>query len=165
MKESGVHQNIAFPADDQSPKVSEPSKSSLYLPSPPIPAQRSSILGLRPLSSCSMRRDQLNSFPLQSVTQGIAVIGFVRNQPLRTLFRTPHPRSGNRDRLQCFLDQSYFRWRGRVKGASQRNTLAVDHHHPLRSFAPLRFSDCEPPFLAGAKLPSTKASSQSKTSC
>jgi hypothetical protein len=39
--------------------------------------------------------------------------------------------------------------------------LAVDHHHPLRTFAPLRFPDAGPPFLAGAKLPSAQASDQS----
>ena len=39
---------------------------------------------------------------------------------------------------------------------SARNTLAVDHHHPLRSLAPLGFSDSCAPFFAGAKLPSRK---------
>src|SRR5271169_6144282 len=42
----------------------------------------------------------------------------------------------------------------RVKGVSQRNTAAVDHHHPLRPLAPLGFSDSAAPFFAGAKLPS-----------
>jgi hypothetical protein len=44
---------------------------------------------------------------------------------------------------------------------SQRNTLAVDHHHPLRSFAPFGLSDAFTPFFAGAKLPSANASDQS----
>jgi hypothetical protein len=44
---------------------------------------------------------------------------------------------------------------------SQRNTLTVDHHHPLRAFPPLGFANPGPPFLAGAKLPSAKASLQS----
>jgi hypothetical protein len=44
---------------------------------------------------------------------------------------------------------------------SQRNTLAVDHHHPLCAFPPLGFPNSRPPFLAGAKLPSAKASLQS----
>jgi hypothetical protein len=55
-----------------------------------------------------------------------------------------------------------FRGRCRGKGASQRNTLAVRHHHPLRALALLGFADAGPPFLAGAKLPSMKASCQSK---
>jgi hypothetical protein len=41
-----------------------------------------------------------------------------------------------------------------VKVVSQRNTLAVDHHHPLRPLTPLGFSNRTAPFFAGAKLPS-----------
>jgi hypothetical protein len=41
-----------------------------------------------------------------------------------------------------------------VKVVSQRKTLAVDHHHPLRPLTPLGFADSGAPFLAGAKLPS-----------
>jgi hypothetical protein len=37
---------------------------------------------------------------------------------------------------------------------SQRNTLAVDHHHPLRTLAPLGFSDVRAPFFADANEPS-----------
>src|SRR6185437_3874422 len=47
---------------------------------------------------------------------------------------------------------------------SQRNTLAVDHHHPLRALAPLGFSDFRTPFFAGAKLPSRNDSLQSSCS-
>jgi hypothetical protein len=54
-----------------------------------------------------------------------------------------------------------FRGRCRGKGASDRNTLAVDHHHPLCSFAPFGRANKGPPFFAGAKLPSMKASCQS----
>jgi len=46
----------------------------------------------------------------------------------------------------------------RTKVLSQRKTLAVDHHHPLRALTPLGFSDSSAPFLAGAKLPSRKDS-------
>jgi hypothetical protein len=45
-----------------------------------------------------------------------------------------------------------------VKVVSQRKTLAVDHHHPLRPLTPLGFADSRAPFLAGAKLPSRNAS-------
>jgi hypothetical protein len=44
---------------------------------------------------------------------------------------------------------------------SQRNTLAVDHHHPLRTLAAFGFSDARAPFFAEAKEPSAKVSSQS----
>jgi len=63
---------------------------------------------------------------------------------------TPSYPDGRERRLR----EPDFRRGCRVKVVSQRNTLAVDHHHPLRSFAPLGFSDSRAPFLAGAKLPS-----------
>jgi hypothetical protein len=43
---------------------------------------------------------------------------------------------------------------------SQRNTLAVDHHHALRAFPPLSFPDLVAPFFAGAKSASINAFSQ-----
>jgi hypothetical protein len=46
---------------------------------------------------------------------------------------------------------------------SQRNTVAIDHHHPLCTLAPLGFSDSSAPFFAEAKLPSMKASLQSNS--
>jgi hypothetical protein len=60
-----------------------------------------------------------------------------------------------------FFEQRDLRWGCRVQVVSQRNTFAVDHHHPLRSFAPFGLSDAFAPFFAGAKLPSVNASAQS----
>jgi hypothetical protein len=48
----------------------------------------------------------------------------------------------------------------RGKDASERNTLAVDHHHPLRSFAQFGRANKVFPFFAGAKLQWMKASCQ-----
>jgi hypothetical protein len=44
---------------------------------------------------------------------------------------------------------------------SQRNTLAVDHHHALRTLAPLGFSDVGAPFFADMNEPSMNVFSQS----
>jgi hypothetical protein len=41
-----------------------------------------------------------------------------------------------------------------VKVVSQRKTLAVDHHPPLRAFPTAGFAHSRASFLAGAKLPS-----------
>src|SRR5208283_151560 len=54
-----------------------------------------------------------------------------------------------------------FRRGGRSQVVSQRNTLAIDHHHPLCTLAPLGFADASAPFFAEAKLPSINASLQS----
>jgi hypothetical protein len=62
---------------------------------------------------------------------------------------SPHP-----DRRERRLREFDFRRGCRRKVVSQRNTLAVDHHHPLRPLVPLGFSDRAALFFAGAKLPS-----------
>jgi hypothetical protein len=43
---------------------------------------------------------------------------------------------------------------------SHRSTRAIDQKHPLRTLASLGLPDLDAPFFAGAKLPSTKHSSQ-----
>ena len=89
------------------------------------------------------------------LAQRIAIVAAVGNEPLGLLSRTPGlmppPYA---DRRQRRLDELDLRGGGRVKVVSQRKTLAVDHHHPLRPLAPLGFADAGAPFLAGAKLPS-----------
>src|SRR5712692_5150157 len=69
------------------------------------------------------------------------------------------PRSATyADRRERRFRESRFVRGCRTKVLSQRKTLAVDHHHPLRALATLGFSDSSAPFLAGAKLPSRKDS-------
>ena len=95
----------------------------------------------------------------------IAVIGFVADHSLGS--RPGSPRSLFRDSDIChdFFEELDLSGRGRVGMASQRNTLAIDHHQVLRSLAPLRFSDRRAPFFAGMKVASTKDSSQSRIPC
>src|SRR5262249_44740748 len=50
----------------------------------------------------------------------------------------------------------------RAEVTCQRNSLTIDHHHPLRTLATLGFADAIAPFFAGAKDPSAKHSSQSR---
>lgn len=109
-----------------------------------------------------MRTNQIDFLGLQSLSQWIAIVGLVRDQALHALFRATSSLARDLDLLQRALNKFYFRRRGRSKCASHRNTFAVDHHHPLRTFAALGFSDALAPFFAGAKLPSAKVSSQSR---
>ena len=71
---------------------------------------------------------------------------------------------GSRGRRARFFRQPDFVRGRRVKLLSQRNTLAVDHHHPLRALAPRVFPTFEPPLWTGAKLPSRNDSLQSSCS-
>jgi hypothetical protein len=49
--------------------------------------------------------------------------------------------------------------------STERDSLAIDHHHPLRTLSAFGLSDALAPFFAEAKLPSAKVSSQSSWLC
>src|SRR5271157_2036694 len=125
----------------------------------PVPPQRSAILRRRFLAVGAMRRDQFDSAPREPRAQRIAVVGFVGNHPQGLLPGTPCTMApAYADRRERRFREPDFRRGCRVKVVSQRNTAAVDHHHPLRPLAPLGFSDSAAPFFAGAKLPSRNKS-------
>src|SRR5437773_3803514 len=159
MKESAVDRQRAIIAHDQSPEVAQPSEGAFDDPAPFVAAQRSAILRRRFAPAFAMRDDRFNAAATQLLAQPIAIVTTIQDHPLRFLSRPsatvapPHT-----DRRERFLDKFDLRRGCRVKVVSQRNTLAVDHHHPLRTLAPLGFSDSIAPFFAGAKLPSMKDS-------
>ncbi len=155
MKEASVDGQRAVIANHQAPEVAQPGEGTFYGPPPLVTAQRSTVLRRRFASILPMRDDQLNAAPGQLLAQGVTVVAPVGDQAERLLPRTPRPMSPPYpDRLKRHLDELDLRRGSSVKVVSQRKTLAVDHHPPLRALAPLGFSDCGAPFLAGAKLPS-----------
>ncbi len=162
MEKRSVDRNQAIPAHNQAPEVAQPSKGSLDFPPPAVASEFPAILplGLFPISP--MRADQLNLPGFQPLSQRITVVGLVGDQSPHALARPAPAPTRHLHLLKGLFDQLHFRRRGRSQCASKRNTLAVDHHHPLRTFAALGLADTEPPFFAGAKLPSAKVSSQSK---
>src|SRR5208283_294901 len=155
MKKSTIDRERTVVAHDQASEVSQPGIGAFHDPSPLVTPQDSSVLGGRPDAIPLVRTDQFDSALPQALPQRIAVVGFVGNHAHRLLPRTARvmapPYSDRRERRLREFD---FRRGCRVKVVSQRNTAAVDHHHPLRPLAPLGFSDSAAPFLAGAKLPS-----------
>ena len=152
---------MALVPDNQASKIAYPGKGALDFPPFPVTPEFSAVLRLGFTSVFPMRRNQINFNAFQPLAQRVTVIASVSNQPLRSLFRPPSSLPRHFDCFQGRFGQRYFRRRCRGKGASQRNTFAVDHHHPLCAFALFGFPDAGAPFFAGAKLPSMKASSQS----
>ncbi len=152
---------MALVPDNQTSKITEPCKRAFNLPSFPITSQFPAVLCFGFFPIASMRSNQIYFQPFKLLAEWIAVVASICDKSLRSFFRTTTAWARNADRFKCFFSKLYFRWRCRGKGASQRNTLAVDHHHPLRSLALFGFPDASAPFFAGAKLPSIKASSQS----
>ena len=147
-------------AHEQTAEVAQPGEGALDFPAVAVATQGPSIVERGLASTAPVRSNQENASLQQSPTQRIAVVSAIGNHSQRTAPRSaPFLRHG--DFGQGAFGQFYFRRTGAAQLDSQRNTRAVDHHHPLRAFAPLGFADAAAPFLAGAKLPSRKLSLQS----
>src|SRR5438309_1081834 len=159
MKECAVNRERAVIANHQMPEVAEPREGALDFPAPAVAPQRSSVLGRRLASIPTMRRDQFTPAHSQPLSQRVTVVTTISDQAQRLLPRSPRAGSAAyADRRERRFREPRFVRGCRTKVLSQRKTLAVDHHHPLRALAPLGFSDPSAPFLAGAKLPSKKDS-------
>ena len=158
MKESQVHGEMTLPSHQEPSEVAQPRERPLDLPAASIPPQRTTVLGGWFLPVTPMRRDQFDRSFRQTLAQRITVVGLVRDHALRLLAWSTRTTPRDGDRRQGRLQQVHFRRRGRVQVDSQRNTLTVDHHHPLCAFPPLGFAHSRPPFFAEAKLPSANVS-------
>jgi hypothetical protein len=162
MKEARIHSKQALIADYQPAEIAHPGEGSFDFPPvlitfPDFWRLLSALFPMAPI-----RDQQANALAAQPGSQFIRVIRLVGNQALGPAPGAAPTLAGDFDGCQGGFRQSYFCGRCRGNGASQRNTLAVDHHHPLRALAPPGFPDSGAPFLAGAKLASMKASCQSK---
>ncbi len=108
-----------------------------------------------------MRANQINAPRPQTLAKGVCVRRLVINEARGLLAKPTAATTRHRHLCQGPLDQGHFRCGRRFQEVSQRNTLAVCHPHPLRTFALLGRVDARSPFLAGAKLPSAKVSAPS----
>jgi hypothetical protein len=142
----------------ESSELSEPRVGSLDAPATFVSAQLASVFVSPLLIVLPVWNDQFDALLLQSLAQRVRVVSPVGDHPFRFL-----PRSAFGPRDADFFERGFrkrsFSRRGTFKPNSQRKTLTVDQYHPLRSLAALGFTDRSAPFLAGAKLPSRKASS------
>ena len=142
-------------AHNKSAEVAQPSDGALDDPALLVASQHATVLRRRPVPIGTVRGNQHDAAMPQPFPQPIAVVSLVANHPRRLLsWASAAVSPPDLDRRQGFFRQPDFRRGSRVKSDSQRNTAAVDHHHPLRALAPPGLADGSAPFLAGAKLPS-----------
>jgi hypothetical protein len=144
--------------DKQTSELAEPCIGSFNDPASLIAPQFPAVVVSPFLVVVPVRGDQFDTPLLPSLAQGIGVIAAVSDHPLWFL---PRPAFAPRDAdfLERGVRKGNFCRRGTFQPNSQRNTLTVSQYHPLCTFATLGFADGGAPFLAGAKLPSRKASS------
>lgn len=160
MEKGLIHLKMIVITHEQTAEVAQPSEGAFDFPTVAVAAQGSAVVERGFASSAPVRNDQQNAALQQSPPQQIAVVSAIGDDAQRTT-SGPSPLLRHGDLGQSAFGQSYFRWVGAAQLDSQRNTRAVDHHHPLRAFAPFGFTNAEAPFFAGAKLPSRKLSLQS----
>ena len=165
MKKTAIELNITVPAHHPATKITQPSKGPFNFPTTLVTAQLAAIPGSspgqalqgRPLAISTMRTDQLNAPSPQTLAKGVGVRRLVINETLGLLPRSTPTPAWHRYPRQDSLDQVHLSRGCRFQEVSQRNTLAVCHHHPLRTLTLFGGADTRPPFLAGAKLPSAKS--------
>ncbi len=144
---------MIFVTHHNSPKVLQPRKKSLNLPTPLVAAKFSTVLCLCSLTISFVRRNHFDSELFQLLVQRIRVIRLVADHPLRSLVGEAFA-DGSPDKFD-------FVRRSTCRVNSERKTSAVCRCRQLRTFAPTGFSHRKAPFLAEANAPSMKVSDKS----
>ena len=165
MEKALINSELSVPTDDKSAEVLQPCKSSLNRPSTPISPQFASILIFLFLVIAPIRTYQFDATLGQCFTQRIAVITSVGNDPFRIFSGAAASASWYGNVCNSWLKQFHLTRRGRIEMSTERDTLAIDHHHPLRTLSAFGLSNTRTPFFAEAKLPSAKVSSHSSWPC
>ena len=144
--------------DQQPAELSQPRIGPLHNPAALVAPQFASIFVTPFFVVLPVGDNQFNPPAAKALPERIRVVAPVRDHPLRFLPRRADGLWDTDFRQRGFRKRNFSR-RGTFQPNSQRKTLTVDQYHPLCAFAPLGFADRRAPFLAGAKLPSRKASS------
>ena len=160
MDKRSKHRTFPLIAGAQSTEATQPTDRALNAVAPFVSPEFAPILSLGFFPILAMRTDQVNPPFRQAIPQGIRVSGSIINQSWESTARTPRAATRHRNLRQQRLNQGHFVRRRRGKFDSQRHTLAVCHHHKLRTLSAFGFSDQGPPFLAPAKVPSANTSCQ-----
>ena len=165
MKESLINSKLSIPTDNKSAEILQPRKSPLNRPSTLVSPHFASILIFLFLIITPVRAYQFNATFGQSFPKRIAVIASISNNSFRIFSGTTASLSRYCNLLNSRFQQFHLTRRGRIEMSTERDSLAIDHHHPLRTLSAFGFSNTRAPFLAEAKLPSAKVSSHSSWPC
>jgi hypothetical protein len=161
MEKRTINSYVPVVSHDESAAIAQPRKRTFDFVSTFVAAKFSSILRWFLFSIGAMRANKFYAALSKMLSQWVRIVTAVGDKTLGFAFGRTWPTSRHCYSLERLFDELDFRRGRRVQVVSQRNTFAVDHHHPLRSLAFFGFSDAVAPFLAGAKLPSIKHSLQS----
>src|SRR3712207_250893 len=120
-------------ANHQAPKVSEPGKQPLHLPSPLVPTELTPVLGRALLSSFAMWGYHLDAFRMEGRVEWVGVVSAIADQPVGLL---PYEAA-----LKGFCDERNLMRRRTRSVHSHGKTRAVCYRHELRSLSSLGLPD------------------------
>lgn len=149
-------------SDHQSSIVSDPRETALDCISSLVWIPESIVLAFHVSMILPVRGKQVDPSFSQILSCRVTVICFVADHSFGSGSRSSGAFFGDSNVCHDFLKEFDLSRRGRRGMASQRNTLAIDHQHELRSLSPLGFPDGRAPFFAGMNMASTNVSSQSR---
>jgi hypothetical protein len=161
MKKCTIDNYVSVVSHYESAAIAQPRKCAFDFVSSLVAAEFAAILRAFLLAIGTMRADKFYTLLSKTFSQWIRIVASIGNETLGFAFGSTRSATRHSYCFECLFDEFDFRRGRRVQVVSQRNTLAVDHHHPLRSLASFGLSDAFAPFLADAKLPSIKHSLQS----
>ena len=142
--------------------IGDPTEGPLDDISFPVAIPEPVILSIDVPVVLSMRCKEIDSPLSQSFSRRIAVISLIPDHSFGSGPRSSGTSFGDPDFSNNLIKERDLSRRGTVGMASERNTLAIDQYHALRSLSPLGFPDSRAPFFAGKKLASTNTSSHSR---
>ena len=149
-------------SDNDAPPVREPGESALHDISSPVAIPESVVLPIDVAMVFPMGGKEVGSSLSQTFSGWIAIVGLVSDHPFGAGPWSSGALFGDSDFSKRLIKESDLSRRGRVDNASERNTLAIDQYHALRSLSPLGRPNPRAPFFAGTKVASTNTSSQSR---
>lgn len=132
MHEGAKHLGLPLITHDQAAEVLHPGDGAFDFSAATIASKFAATLSFDTFIA-SVGAHQLDAPSSQPPTQGITVGGPVVNQSFGVLSRPTTTGSRHGDLLESRLDQRALMWRRRGKFDSERHTLAVCHHHKLRT--------------------------------
>ena len=161
MEEALKHCEDAVVSDLDAAEVLQPGVGAFDFPAFSVTAQLAFVLKSAIADVLSVGDNQLRPTLFEPRSQSIGVIASISNDSTQMGAGASTTNARDLHLLERALRKPAFcNLRGR-KLHSDRNALAVDHHHALLTFPATCFADCRAPFFAVMNVASRKASSQS----
>ncbi len=141
---------MIFISCGNSSKILEPCEETFHLPPFSVSSERSAILCFWFFSIHLVGSDQINPHHFKTPIQWITVVCFISYDPFGKL--------SQKSLFDGLFHQYHFMRRSTFHVDGVRKTRAVCNCHDLRALTAFSLPNSGPPFLAGEKLPSIKAS-------